>query len=222
MLLKSDNDKPPTSKEEATARRTRPPAEKYDPGKLSHWSITMTLAWIVRRDHDAVRNEWDDYRRECADWHFEGDPRARVLCERVAIDSFERALDERRTGQGGSDNPDLQKKSRRTEEFKEGSWHLCLWKCSGWKTLRFAEHLKAILSPQEQATLSLQDAINELWRAAREGRIKANAIECKNTKAYDGEPIEIPAHYWPYLKCTDDRIWKADVVRPRWPGLSRG
>ena len=78
MLLKSDNDKPPTSKEEATARRTRPPAEKYDPGKLSDWSITMTLAWIVRRDLDAVRNEWDDYREKCADWVFEDDPIART------------------------------------------------------------------------------------------------------------------------------------------------
>ena len=82
-------------------------------------------------------------------------------------------------------NPDLQKKiQEKLEEFKEGSWHLCLWKCSGGKTLRFAEHLKAILSPQEQAALSLQDAIAELWRAAGEGRIKANAIECKNTKAF--------------------------------------
>ena len=66
MLFKDD--KPPTSKEEADARRVRPPPEKYDPDKLSHWSITMTLAWIIWREIDAVRNEWDDYRNECADW----------------------------------------------------------------------------------------------------------------------------------------------------------
>ena len=59
MLAKSDNDKPPASKEEARARRTRPPAEKYNPDKLRHWPIIMAVAWIVRRDLDAVRDEWD-------------------------------------------------------------------------------------------------------------------------------------------------------------------
>ena len=62
MLFK--NDIPPTSKEEAVARRVRPPPEKYDPDKLSHWSITMTVAWIIWGEIDAVRNEWDDYRNE--------------------------------------------------------------------------------------------------------------------------------------------------------------
>ena len=47
MVSKDDNDKPPTSKEEAWARRVRPPPEKYDPDKLSHWSITETVAWII-------------------------------------------------------------------------------------------------------------------------------------------------------------------------------
>ena len=52
----------------------RPPPEKYDPDKRSHWSITMTLAWIIWREIDAVRNEWDDYRNECADWIFRRPP----------------------------------------------------------------------------------------------------------------------------------------------------
>ena len=43
-------------------RRKRPPPEKYDPDKRSHWSITVTLAWIIWREIDAVRNEWDGYR----------------------------------------------------------------------------------------------------------------------------------------------------------------
>ena len=73
-----DDKKPPTSKEEADARRVRPPPEKYDPDKLSHWSITMTVAWIIWREIDAVRNECDDYRNECADWLFVGDPSARA------------------------------------------------------------------------------------------------------------------------------------------------
>jgi hypothetical protein len=76
MLFKDD--KPPTSKEEAVERRVRPPPEKYDPDEHSHWSITMTLAWIIWGEIDAVRNEWDDYRNGCADWVFENDPIARA------------------------------------------------------------------------------------------------------------------------------------------------
>ena len=77
-----DDDKPPTSKEEAAARRMRPPLEKYDPDKRSDWSITMTLAWIIWRDLDAVRNELDSYREKCADWRFERPPGARTLAAR--------------------------------------------------------------------------------------------------------------------------------------------
>ena len=36
----SKDEKPPTSKEEAYAKRKRPPPEKYDPDNTSHWSIT--------------------------------------------------------------------------------------------------------------------------------------------------------------------------------------
>ena len=64
-----DTEKPPTSKEEADARRVRPPPEKYDPDKLPDWSITMTVAWIIWREIDAVRNECDDYREKCSDWN---------------------------------------------------------------------------------------------------------------------------------------------------------
>src|SRR5258705_3151597 len=78
MLFKDDIDKPPTSKEEADARRVRPPPERYDPDSLSHWSITMMVAWIIWGEIDAVRNEWDDYRNGCADWVFENDPIARA------------------------------------------------------------------------------------------------------------------------------------------------
>ena len=30
----------------------------------------MSVAWIAYRTPDAVRNWWDDYRKECWDWHF--------------------------------------------------------------------------------------------------------------------------------------------------------
>jgi hypothetical protein len=194
----SKDDKPPTSKDEADARRVRPPPEKYDPDERSDWSITETVAWIIWRDLDAVRNEWDDYRNECADWKFEGDPRARALRERVALDNFERALEERRRGQTAPSDPDLQKKiQEKLEEFKEGSWHRFSWKPSGWRGLRDRAISK---------NLRPQDAIDELWQAAREGQIKATALQYENAKALLGDPIEIPAHYWPYLKPVDDPL----------------
>ena len=48
-----------------------------------------------------------------------------------------------------------------------------------------------------------------LWQAAGEGRIKATALECKNAKAFDGDLIEIPAHYWTRLNRADDPSGKA-------------
>ena len=74
MLFKDA--KPPTSKDDAQAKRVRPPPEKYDPDKHSHWSITMTLAWIIWRDLDAVRNQCDSYREKCADWRYPTPPPA--------------------------------------------------------------------------------------------------------------------------------------------------
>ena len=84
-----------------------------------------------------------------------------------------------------------------------------------------------------------QDAIDELWKAAREGQIKAAALQYENAKALLGHPIEIPDHYWPYLKRTDDpltgkamltddqgRVYREvkfrqlDVKRPKAPPLS--
>ena len=179
------DDIPPTSKEEADARRVRPPPEKYDPDKLSHWSITMTLAWIIWGEIDEVRNEWDIYRNECADWLFGSDPRARARAERIAIDNI--------TGQ--TSDPDLKKGLKKN--LKKGSWHFRQWGSSGWRGLCLRAHSE---------NLPPQDAIDELWQAAGEGRIKATALECKNAKAFDGDRIEIPAHHWPHLKRVDDPL----------------
>jgi hypothetical protein len=98
MSFKDDNDKPPTSKDEAHAKRVRPPPEKYDPDKLSHWSITMTVAWIIWGEIDAVRNEWDLYRKKCADIVPDDAARAKLLI------------------------PDLQKDLQ-----KESPWHSRSW-----------------------------------------------------------------------------------------------
>lgn len=169
MLFK-DDDKPPTSKEEAVERRVRPPPEKYDPDTRSHWSITMTSAWIIWGEIDAVRNEWDDYRNGCADWIFVPDASARA---KLVI-------------------PDLQKDLQ-----KESPWHFHQWKPSGWKGL---------CSRARSKSLPPQVAIDSLWLAAGEGRIKATALEFKNAKAFDGDRIEIPAHHWPHLKRVDDPL----------------
>ena len=94
-------------------------------------------------------------------------------------------------------DPDFQKKLQRTGGLQKGSWHLHQWEPSGWSKLR----LRAV-----SENIPPQVAIDELWQAAGEGRIKATALEYKNAKAFDGNPIEIPAHHWPYLKRVDDPL----------------
>ena len=166
-----EDDKPPTSKEEAWARRVRPPPAKYAPDKLSHWSITMTLAWIIWRDIDAVRNECDSYREECADWRFMPDATARAKVAGIAMKYIS-------TGKIAPFDPDLQKKLQKKlpkklrKDFQKGSWQLREWGRSGWNTLRASEHMRP------------QVAIGELWQAAGEGRIKATALEYENAKAF--------------------------------------
>jgi hypothetical protein len=171
------------STEEACARRVRPPHEKYDDtDKRSHWSITMTLAWIIWGEIDAVRNQDDSYREKCADWRYVSDAAARAEVERIVkmnVSTGKLAPFEK-----------LPKKLRK--DFQKGSWHLCSWKPSGWNTLRASEHIRP------------QVARDELWQAAGEGRIKAAAIEYKNAKAIVGDLVEIPAHHWPHLKRADD------------------
>jgi hypothetical protein len=78
---------------------------------------------------------------------------------------------------------------------QKGSWHLHQWKPSGWNGL----YLRA-----SWQKISTQVAINSLWLTAGEDRIKATALEYENAKAFVGNPIEIPAHYWPHLKRADD------------------
>jgi hypothetical protein len=63
-----------------------------------------------------------------------------------------------------------------------------------------------VLEPHQRALRPPQDAIDELWQAAGEGRIKATAIEYKNAKAIVGDLIEIPTHYWARLKPVDDPL----------------
>jgi hypothetical protein len=47
---------------------TCPDANQFDPMEELQWSLPMTVAWIVRRSPDGVREYWDVYRQECLDW----------------------------------------------------------------------------------------------------------------------------------------------------------
>jgi hypothetical protein len=47
---------------------TLPPPSKFNPMLESGWSLAMTVAWISRRNADAVRDSWTAFRTECWDW----------------------------------------------------------------------------------------------------------------------------------------------------------
>lgn len=47
-----------------------PDAEKMHPLQLATWSLPMAVAWIAWRAPDSVREQWDEYRKDC--WHWRG------------------------------------------------------------------------------------------------------------------------------------------------------
>jgi hypothetical protein len=47
---------------------TRPDPARFDPRKEEWWTLPMTIAWIVWRTPEAVRNQWDDWRSGCLHW----------------------------------------------------------------------------------------------------------------------------------------------------------
>jgi hypothetical protein len=49
---------------------TAPDPNAFDPMSRTWWTLVMAIAWISWRSPDKVREFWDDYRRECWDWHF--------------------------------------------------------------------------------------------------------------------------------------------------------
>jgi hypothetical protein len=50
------------------AFQSRPEPDAFDPMRVSHWTLSMALAWIIWRTPDAVRLHWDEYRVECREW----------------------------------------------------------------------------------------------------------------------------------------------------------
>jgi hypothetical protein len=49
---------------------SEPDPNSYEPFREPFWTLPMAVAWIAYRIPDAVRNWWEDYRKECWDWHF--------------------------------------------------------------------------------------------------------------------------------------------------------
>ena len=50
---------------------SEPDPNDYDPMREPFWTLPMTVAWIAYRTEDAVRNWWDEYRKECSFWYFQ-------------------------------------------------------------------------------------------------------------------------------------------------------
>lgn len=45
-----------------------PSTARFDPLAQAAWTLPMVLAWLAWRTPEAVRKEWDGYRRECWQW----------------------------------------------------------------------------------------------------------------------------------------------------------
>jgi hypothetical protein len=49
---------------------SEPDPNEYDPIREPYWSLPMAVAWIAYRSADAVRNWWNDYRKEFSVWRY--------------------------------------------------------------------------------------------------------------------------------------------------------
>ncbi len=47
-----------------------PDPANFDPMQEQNWSLPMAVAWITYRSPDAVRNWWNDYRKEFSVWRY--------------------------------------------------------------------------------------------------------------------------------------------------------
>jgi hypothetical protein len=185
-----DDGNPPKSREEAHARRKRPALERFNPEKLSHWSITMVVAWIAWRDIDAVREEWDEYRSECADWLFFGGP-ASLVNEDAAGDLASNDI--------APNDAELKRLQTR------GPWLLIPRRPSGWLDLELRES-------REPPQMELKVAIDQLWLAAGQQNLHATAIKCESRDTLSGVESQIEAHSWPRLKPDIERSGRATLT----------
>lgn len=188
----SQDDSPPANSEEARLRSVRPPLSKFDPMQQSHWSIMMTLAWIAWRRIDAVREQWDDYRAQCKDWLFWGDPAALAELNSIAANNLA-------SGEIAPNNPDLDLR------LKKGSWELTPKMPSNWHSL-------ALTALEKAPVLDVQTSQTELWRAAGEAKISATALECESRTAISGIETSIKPYSWSRLAPDCERCGKASLV----------
>lgn len=187
-----EDEVPPISGEEARARRVRPVEERYDPDKLSHWSITMTIAWIVWGDLGYVRQQWNDFREECADWTFYTDPAALAEVGRLALRNLE-------NGEVAPNDPKLDLR------LQKGEWRLTPWGPSSW------HGLEMIIRSED---IPPDVSIDGLWLAAGEGKIQASGLDCANEKTFNGRLVEIPHYLWPKLRRAKEPSGKAVLIGP--------
>jgi hypothetical protein len=180
-----EDENPPKSYEEALERRKRPALKRFDPEKLSHWSITMAVAWIAWRNIDVVREEWDDYRSECADWGFFGDP-AWLAGENV------NAAKNLASTEIAPNDGEVQR-----------YWMLIPGRPSGWQGLSMREPHEPPLQ------MKLQEAINQLWLAAGQQKLHATAIKCESRDILSGVESQIEPYSWARLKCDFERSGRA-------------
>ncbi|MGY3531441.1 hypothetical protein [Bradyrhizobium sp. USDA 4452] len=187
-----ENDTPPNSREEAWARRIRPVEERYDPDKLSHWSITMTIAWIVWGDLGRVREQWNTFREECADWTFHSNPAALAEVGKLALRNLE-------AGDIAPNDPELDRR------LKSGEWRLASWGPSSWYGLEMRIRSEGI-HPDV--------SIDALWLAAGENKIKATGLECADASDFNGKMVEIPHYLWSRLLRGKEPSGKAILIGP--------
>lgn len=186
------NQTPASVRPEDEQLPVRPPEGAFDPDKLSHWSITMTMAWIMWGDLGAVREEWDDYRSQCAEWRFFSD---------VSLDAqeLEDSIRNATLDEPAPNDPEVSVRGKWS-----GTWKFAAWAPSGWLGVEFKARRDDI--PWERM-------IDTLWLAAGEGRLVATALECP-LGAADGRMVEIPAHLWPRLNRKRERSGKAMLAGP--------
>jgi hypothetical protein len=49
----------------------RPDCAAFNPMREESWTMPMTVAWIASRSIEAVTQQWDAYRAECREWHYQ-------------------------------------------------------------------------------------------------------------------------------------------------------
>jgi hypothetical protein len=183
---------PPKSRQEAQQRsKLRPAEELYDPNRLPHWSITMTTAWIIWGDVGAVREEWDDYRHQCAEWRFFPE----VVAEQNIL---EIAIRDATLSEPAPNDPEIQVLGK-----MGGQWRFAAWSPSGWLGLEFKAR---------RDEMPWDHMVGGLWLAAGEGKIRATAIEYR--EGQQSQVVEIPPHMWGRLRRTREISGKAMLSAP--------